>query len=175
MKFLLTIILIAMLTSCGGVYDERIADLEFKLNQLTEEKEILRTVNRLFIGTDNRDWETVKNVFTEEVLFDMTSMTGGEPSMLTSRQIIDAWDQGLKALESLHHQTGNYDVNVDGDQAEVFCYGTAIHYLPNKTNRNTRTFVGSYNLHLNKIHNEWKIDRFKFNLKFIDGNIDLDK
>lgn len=58
---------------------------------------------------------------------------------------------------------------------EVFCYGVAWHYLQNKTDRNTRTFVGSYDFHLVNQDGEWKIDRFKFNLKFIDGNPDLEK
>jgi hypothetical protein len=61
-----------------------------------------------------------------------------------------------------------------GNEAELFCYGIALHYLPNPTNRNTRTFVGSYDFHLLRTHGAWKIDRFKFNLKFIDGNKDLE-
>lgn len=40
--------------------------------------------------------------------------------------------------------------------------------------QNTRTFVGSYNFHLTKAGGSWRIDRFKFNLKFIDGNLNLE-
>ena len=93
----------------------------------------------------------------------MTSMAGGEPVTLTSQQIVDAWDQGLKALKSIHHQAGNYMVNINQGQAEAFCYGIASHYLPNKTNQNTRLFVGSYNFHLTKEVQSWRIDQFKFN------------
>ncbi len=65
-------------------------------------------------------------------------------------------------------------VNINQDQAEAFCYGIASHYLPNKTNQNTRIFVGSYNFHLTKEARGWRIDQFKFNLKYIDGNPNLE-
>jgi len=59
-------------------------------------------------------------------------------------------------------------------EADRFCYGIAYHYLPNPTDRNTRVFVGSYDLHLVIGDGGWKSDKFKFNLKFIDGNKDLE-
>ena len=89
--------------------------------------------------------------------------------------LLDAWDKGLKPLKALHHQAGNYIVAVGGDQADAFCYGIASHFLPTKSGRNTRTFVGSYDFHLIKKDGVWWIDRFKFNLKYIDGNPDLEK
>jgi hypothetical protein len=65
-------------------------------------------------------------------------------------------------------------VEIDGNEADVFCYGIATHYLPNKTNQNTRIFVGSYNLILQKERENWRINKFKYNLKYIDGNSDLE-
>lgn len=141
---------------------------------LLEKDAVIGVINQLFISTDNRDWAKVKTCFTDKVLFDMTSMAGGEPATMTSQQIVDGWDQGLKALKAVHHQAGNYVVNINNNEAEAFCYGVAFHYLPNKTNQNTRTFVGSYNFHLTKTGNAWRIDKFKFNLKFIDGNANLE-
>ncbi len=135
----------------------------------------VETVNRLFIYTDNRDWQKVKALFTPAVYFDMTSMTGGQPSIVTPQEIVDGWDKGLKILKAIHHQAGNFLVDVAGDEATVFCYGVAWHYLPNKSGRNTRVFAGSYDIHLMKYNEEWKIDRFTFNLKFIDGNLELEK
>ena len=139
---------------------------------LIERIHIIDRVNKLFIATDNRDWSGVKECFMDSVLFDMTSLAGGEPSMVSSQNIVDAWDTGLKAV---HHQTGNFVVEISGSEADVFCYGIATHYLPNKTNRNVRTFVGSYDMHLVQQGTNWKINRFKYNLKYIDGNPDLEK
>ncbi len=141
---------------------------------LLEKDAVIEVVNRLFINTDNRDWAKVNECFTNAVLFDMTSAAGGEPAIMTSQAIVEAWDKGLKDLKAIHHQTGNYLANIKNDEAEVFCYGIASHYLPNKTNQNTRTFVGSYDFHLIKQEGGWRIDKFKFNLKYIDGNPNLE-
>ncbi len=140
-----------------------------------ERDQVVETVNRLFIYTDNRDWPKVREVLADRVLFDMTSLSGGRPATMTSREIIDGWDRGLRPLKAIHHQAGNFLVDIDDDGATVFCYGVAWHYLPNRTGRDTRTFVGSYEIHLLKQDDAWKIDRFKFNLKFIDGNTELEK
>ncbi len=140
-----------------------------------EKDQVIGTVNRLFIYTDNRDWQKVKALFAPRVLFDMTSMTGGEPKTVSPQEIVDGWDEGLRKLKAIHHQSGNFLADISGDEATVFCYAVAWHYLPNRTGRNTRTFAGSYDIHLVKQDGEWKIDWFKYNLKFIDGNADLEK
>lgn len=142
-------------------------------DDLLEKAAVVEVTNRLFIGTDRRDWTDVAACFADDVLFDMTSIAGGKPERMTPQQIVDGWDAGLRGLKAVHHQVGNHVISVDRDEAEVFCYGIAFHYLPNITNRNTRTFVGTYDLHLRKKGGSWRIDRFRFNLKFIDGNLDL--
>jgi hypothetical protein len=148
--------------------------MDDKLRELTAKDEVIGAVNQLFIYTDNRDWERVKRCFAEEVHFDVTSMVGGEPTTLTPDDIVAAWDEGLKHLDAIHHQAGNYLVDVMKNEATVFCYGTASHYLPNDTGNNTRKFIGSYDFHLRKDPDAWRIDRFKFELKYIDGNPNLE-
>ncbi|MCB0749802.1 MAG: hypothetical protein KDC90_20275, partial [Ignavibacteriae bacterium] len=59
------------------------------------------------------------------------------------------------------------------NSAEVFVYATATHFKNSTTNGKTREFVGSYNLHLAKNEEEWRIDKFKYNLKYSTGNLDL--
>ena len=145
-----------------------------ELEAIVDQTKIIKTINRLFIGTDNRDWMLVKSCFTPRVLFDMSSLDAGEPKHLSPDDIVAAWDTGLKPLKAIHHQVGNYLVEVNGTKAEAFCYGIASHYLPNKSAINTRTFVGSYEFGLIKDNSHWRITAFKFNLKYIDGNPDLE-
>ncbi len=142
---------------------------------LADKDRIVETINELFIGTDQRDWRKVMGVFAPQVRFDMTSLAGGKPQVLTPRQIADGWDQGLKPLKAVHHQSGNFIVTVAGDQADAYCYGIATHYLPTRSGRNVRTFVGSYDFHLVRNDGVWLIDGFTYNLKYIDGNKDLEK
>jgi hypothetical protein len=148
--------------------------MERKLQKMIDRTEIIETINRLFIGTDNRDWERVKSCFAPKVLFDMSSLSGNAPEEVTPDAIAAAWESGLRPLQAVHHQAGNYLADIDGATAEAFCYATATHYLPNSSGRNTRTFVGSYDIGLSRENGRWRISKFRFNLKYIDGNPDLE-
>ncbi|MBV7328464.1 nuclear transport factor 2 family protein [Chloroflexi bacterium TSY] len=143
---------------------------------LVEKDAVVKTVTQLFIATDELDWDTVKAIFSDEVLFDMTSLIGGAPLTLSAQSIVDSWDEGLRPLEAVHHQVGNFvvEINPSRDEATVFNYGIASHYLPNPTGQNTRTFVGTYMFHLVKVEDAWLIDEFKFDAKYVDGNLDLE-
>lgn len=140
--------------------------MEAEIRDLVERQHVVDVVTRLFNSTDEKNWEEVKEVFADEVFFDLTSLAGGEPSTMTPQQIADAWDEGLKDVSAIHHQTGNHVVTLDGDRAEVFCYGIATHYRPDEEKPIT-TFVGSYDLHLTERGGEWKIDLFRFNSKYV--------
>jgi len=143
------------------------------LSYLLEKDRAIDVVNHLFVGTDNRDWPAVKECFADRVLFDMTSMAGGQPATMTPQQITDGWEQGLRPLKAIHHQAGNFLVTFGKHEADVFCYAIALHYLPGSPGGDVRRFVGSYELHLVNPEGHWQIDRFRFNLKFIDGNKSL--
>jgi hypothetical protein len=84
------------------------------------------------------------------------------------------WDAGLKALKVVHHQVGNLLVDINDGQADAFCYGIASHYPPDRTGNNTRTFVGNYGISLVQGGEQSRICKFRFNLKCIDGNQDLE-
>jgi hypothetical protein len=143
------------------------------LERLEDEKAVVDTAVALFVATDRRDWKTVEGCFADSVLFDMTSLAGGAPAHLTPRQIADAWAEGLAPLEAIHHQAGNFQVTLRESDADLFCYATATHYRRVASGRNTRTFVGSYDFHLLRDGARWHIDAFRFNLKYLDGNLEL--
>lgn len=144
------------------------------IETLLEHTRIIEVITRLFVGTDNRNWEQVKACFSPTVLFDMSSLGAGDPKDLSPDDIVAIWEAGLKPLKAIHHQAGNFLVDINGHKADAFCYGIASHYLPNKTNSNTRTFVGSYDFSLQKDGARWRICKFRFNLKYVDGNRDLE-
>ena len=143
------------------------------IGNLIDRQSVIEAIDDLFLSTDHRDWNAVKKRLATTVLFDMTSLVGGEPAQLTAGQIAGSWETGLRPIEAVHHQTGNYRVSVSGDEAEAFCYGIAYHYRRTKSGRNTRVFVGSYDFHLVR-EGTWRIDRFKFTVKFVDGNLQLE-
>jgi len=145
-----------------------------ELEYLLERTRIIEVISRLFSGTDNRDREAVQACFAASVSFDMSSPGAGDPRDMTPDVILVMRDAGLKPLQAIHHQTGNFLVDVDEHEADAFCYGIACHCLPDRTGNNIRTCVGSYAFPLVKDGGCWRICTFRFNLKFIDGHRDLE-
>jgi len=133
---------------------------------------IQETVTRLFIATDQRDWQTVQQCFASHVELDYSSMNHQVPTLLTAVEIINAWKSILPGFEYTHHQLGNFVTQVDGNKAHLFCYGTASHFLPSEQG-NLWTVVGSYDFDLECENKQWKITRMKFNFKFQEGNLSL--
>jgi hypothetical protein len=84
------------------------------------------------------------------------------------------WRDGLRAIDHVHHQVGNFTVRIHGDEAEVACYGVAYHHRDVAGPDNLRTFVGSYDIHLHRRAGAWLIVLFRFNAKFVTGNLQLE-
>jgi SnoaL-like domain len=141
---------------------------------LLEREVIISVVNELFLATDRKDWAAVERTFGPHVRFDMSSVGAGEARMSTPREIADGWRTGLAGVERVHHQTGNFVVHIKDAAAEVFCYGVAYHFRRRDDNRNTRVFVGSYDFELTHFDKGWLITAMRFNLKFVDGNPELE-
>ena len=131
-----------------------------------------RTVIGLFIATDQQNWEFVAESFHDQVVLDYSSMNGNPASTLSPDQIVSAWKGILPGFESTHHQLGNMTTTLKGKSAEIFCYGTASHYLTDETG-NIWWVVGTYDFELELIQNKWKITSMKFNFKYQDGNTTL--
>ena len=141
--------------------------------EFTVKEQIIEIVHKLFIYTDNQEWKKLqKEVFSELVDFDMSSL-GGEISKKSSIDICNEWKQGFEGIDSINHLAGNHLVKISNNSAEVFIYATAAHFKESAIKGKTREFVGSYNLHLVKNMKRWKIDKFKYNLKYMTGNLDL--
>src|SRR5215213_3991919 len=146
------------------------------MNQLvlTEKIELQELANKLFMYTDAQDWNKIlSEVFTETVWFDMKSAGGGEPKEIPAKEICEMWRKGFEDLDAVHHQAGHYLIDIKGNAAALFGYAMASHFKEKAKKGKTRMFVGSYDLKAIKTGNGWKLNGFKYNLKYIDGNISL--
>ena len=143
------------------------------MNAFTTREQIVETVHRLFIYTDYQEWSKLQEeVFTQQVLFDMSSL-GMEIKKITAKEICEIWRNGFTGIDAVNHLAGNILVTMKEHGAEVFAYATATHFKNNATETKTREFVGSYNLHLSETKQGWRIDQFRYNLKYMNGNLEL--
>jgi len=133
------------------------------------------TIIRMFVAVDERDWPALEDCFTDPFMLDMTSMVGGEPVETTPRQVAEAWAAAFAPLDHVHHQIGNLRTELRANRALVKCYGVAFHHRAEVTGVKSRVFVGTYELKLQAFADRWRIRRLVFRLKFIDGNLELEK
>ena len=148
---------------------------EADLTEPRDQKELSDLTSRLFMYTDERNWQGhINENFTPNVLFDTQSAGGGPPQTITSREITNIWEQGLRGVDAIHHQAGHEIITVNGDQATIYAYSVATHYRAAATQGNTRTFVGSYDLRAERTTGGWRLNQFKYNLKYTDGNMTLE-
>jgi hypothetical protein len=116
----------------------------------------------------------MEEVFAPDVWLDMSSAGGAEPASIKASAICGMWGKGFEELDAVHHQAGHYLVNVKDSNAGIFGYAVAIHYKKAAQNGKTRSFVGSYDLAAMRMDKGWRINQFRYNLKFIDGNAMLE-
>jgi hypothetical protein len=136
------------------------------MSNFSTRDEIIEIVNRLFIYTDQQDWEKLSTeVFTELVTFDMSSISGVPAKQLLVSEICTMWKEGFKGIDAIHHQAGNHLVTIKDERADVFCYATATHYM--KETNHVKIFVGTYKLDLIRRKSGWRINGFRYNAKYI--------
>lgn len=137
--------------------------------------ELVTLANKLFIYTDYQQWDKLlSDVFTAKVLFDMSSLGAGPASELSAKEICDMWKTGFAGIDAVHHQSGNFLVSFRADEsADIFCYAIAIHFKNNAMRGKTRELVGSYDLHAVFTDEGWRLDSFRYNVKFVSGNAEL--
>lgn len=145
-----------------------------ELQEMRDRVAIVDTVNRLFVAVDDRDWSVVRECLADRVHFDVTSLGAPAATEMSAEEVITGWQQGLAKIDAVHHLSGNFRVEQSGDEAYCFCYATAHHYRRVESGRNLRIFAGSYDYRLRREGGAWKITQFKFNAKFVDGNLELE-
>ena len=138
----------------------------------TEKWNIVETVTQLFVATDSSNWQKLQAVLADSVQLDYSSMNNQPASMTSPTEIIEQWSAVLPGFDFTHHQLGNFMVEINGETAHCFCYGTATHYLESDEG-NIWTVVGSYDFDLQKENNQWIITAIRFNYKYQSGNAKL--
>lgn len=138
------------------------------LQDVVDRVAISDTITRLFVYTDQARWdELTDDVFASTVDFD--GGFGDPAGPRSGRDIVDGWRTGLAGLDAVHHQAGNHLVEIAGDRASAHADAIAVHVKNDASNGKTRTFVGSYVIGLRRTDADWRIDRFVYHLKVIDG------
>ena len=149
------------------------------LADLSDERQILNTVNNVGYFADRNQWDQVARQFHPEgAVLDYTSYQNASagtskalPTLLP-QQIIDAWQTVLPGYDTTHHLMGTQSVDLDGNMAQVRSNVYVTHILENE-GENYWVFIGDYQHTLEKTDSGWKITFMRANMRAQLGNTNL--
>lgn len=124
----------------------------------------------MFTATDDRDWDAVAAAFADRVALDYTSLAGGEPAVLSGRQIAEAWSATLGGLDATHHLTGNYLIDVEADNATACFAATATHLRAGGHDDPLWTLGARYHAELHRAGGRWLITALTMTAIWDQGN-----
>nr|WP_295871950.1 nuclear transport factor 2 family protein [uncultured Chitinophaga sp.] len=134
-----------------------------------ETANILPVIQAVFKGADARDWHTVEQSFAPEVVYDYTSMAGGQPLTLTPSAITDMWKQFLPGFDKTEHRISDFIFTQEDNTVVVQFSGHATHVIDTAT----WTVEGNYETRLSRNGDKWQLTFFKFNLQRQEGDLQL--
>lgn len=109
-----------------------------------EQSELSNVLSRFFSAVDQRNWDRLKQIFSEEVVLDYSSYTGIPASNMNAVEIVAGWADGLAKFDATHHQIGTVEINVEDNSAQVFCHGTATHWKKGAPGGESQQIIGDY-------------------------------
>jgi SnoaL-like domain len=139
-------------------------------NTMTDQAAIINAVNGIAIFADLRDWERCRQSFTNEVEFDYTALTGGEPTVISADQQMQQWSQFFKStFKNTQHIVGSHVVAVNGNTATCVSNFQAHHtYLD--TEKGTWVLSGVYHHDLVREGDNWNVNKMKMSIAWETGN-----
>lgn len=132
---------------------------------------IIETVSKFAYYADNREWDALRLLFTEEVKVDYTSLAGGEPATIPANVLMESWNKGLTPLKATQHLISNHIVDLNSEhQAVCRAYFQAKHEFPNRFGGSQWTLGGKYWFRLVKENDQWKISELVMTAVWANGN-----
>ncbi len=89
------------------------------LDALADQMQIVTGLRRYAYAIDDRDFDTVRSLFTEDATLDYRASSG---PIGTVEMVVDWIEQGLGMVGPTQHLLSNEVVDVSGNQAASRCY-----------------------------------------------------
>ena len=143
------------------------------LDTLIARAEISDVVNRYATGIDRRDWALYRSIFADEVGFDFTSWSGGEPRTLRADDWVANVRDGLSGFDATQHISSNHVHTVEGEAATCVSYMIALHHIVEGDRRQMHGLGGYYTNRLRREAAGWIIHACKLNVTWEMGDRSL--
>lgn len=153
MKRIILLILISIVSSCSST-------------SLVKEHEVKQTIIEMVNAIDAKKWNVAIEQFDEKLFVDYQSLSGQAGSDVAAKGLVGSWKKLLNKVET-HHMLTNFDIKIDGTNAEVFSHVYASHIAKGIKYWDA---YGRYHHKLRKTDNGWKITFMKLIMHGQKGN-----
>lgn len=94
---------------------------------------VMDTISKFAHFADHHEWDHLRQLFTNQITIDYTSLAGGEPAKLDADALIKHWEPALSQYKMTQHIITNHIIELQGESAAICkAYFQAIHEHPNK-------------------------------------------
>jgi ketosteroid isomerase-like protein len=140
------------------------------MNDRPDDTEVIRAATAMGMLVDQRDWDAVTRLFTDQVEVDYTSLNGGEPMTVAATDLIRGWQANLRHLDATQHLVAGHLVTLDGDTATCVSNVQGTHVLANNTGGPHWTVGGRYHMRFTKTDAGWKMNALTLTVSWATGN-----
>jgi SnoaL-like domain len=132
--------------------------------------EITSVVNRIAILSDLRDWEGVRQCFTDRVAVDYTSLTGGQPETITADALVQSWQSAFSStFKTTQHLLGTHTISIQGDTTAACLSHFQARHVALDASKGVWTLGGHYNHDLVKTTSSWRVRGMKMTWTWEEG------
>lgn len=121
--------------------------------QYSNDEQVKQSITTMVNAIDTKNWSEALSQFSDNVYVDYSSLSGQPGNLVKATDLVNGW-KTLLAKAKTHHILSNFDISVEGNQAEAFSHVYASHVAPGI---NYWDAYGRYHHKLKKINDQWKI------------------
>ena len=128
------------------------------LQQLTDERDVVRITNEIDLALDDKDWDRARSMLADEVNVDFTSLVGGKPGTVKADDMVKSWKSSRRLQYKTLRIRGNHVATITGDKAVVMSNG----YSWSRTGHGLWELGGRYVHEMVRTPKGWRINAMTF-------------
>jgi hypothetical protein len=147
-------------------------NLEARIRRLEDRAAIVEVVINYARGVDHRDWTLFASCFTDPIVTDYSAL-GSPPKTWEREPFVDSIREWLSGFTATQHISPNHVIEFDErdpDRALCRSYMYARHHLEGSPNGDFYLARGSYDNHMLRTPDGWRIERIVQYVFWQEGN-----
>lgn len=142
-------------------FASQVPDTDWTIDRIA----IQDVISSVSLHSDLREPTQVYQYYTDDAVMEHATLFGEEGSTLPVRAQRERLMDFYPGFDSVHHQTTNFQISIDGDEAVSRAQVRATHRIGD----DLWVVGGTYHQRLRRTATGWKISYHRFELAYVEG------